>query len=132
HATLRVLALIVGVVFIIACANVANILLIRNVSRRGAIATRRALGASTARIARQNLLENTVLALLGTAVGLAIAWCVTLPFRHERLLGMPEFEGFTVDARVLAFAFVTAACAVMIFGTIPAALAGRFDLSGAL
>ncbi|HUF51510.1 MAG TPA: ABC transporter permease [Longimicrobiales bacterium] len=132
HATLRVLALIVGVVFIIACANVANILLMRNVSRRGAIATRRALGASTARIARQNLLENTLLALLGTAVGLGIAWCVTLPFRHERLFGMPEFEGFTIDARVLVFAFVTAACAVMLFGTIPAALAGRFDLSGAL
>lgn len=132
HATLRVLALIVGVVFMIACANVANILLIRNVSRRGAIATRRALGASTARIARQNLLENTVLALLGTAVGLGIAWCVTLPFQHEQLFGMPAFEGFTIDARVLVFAFATAACAVMIFGTIPAALAGRFDLSGAL
>jgi predicted permease len=132
YQSLRVLAGVVGLVLLIACANVANLLLVRNVKRRGAVATCRALGASPGRIARQQLVESIVLAALGTAVGLGIAWLIALPFRGEELAGMPAFEGFTVDGRVILFAAAASIATAALFGTLPAALAGRFELVPAL
>jgi putative ABC transport system permease protein len=133
YASLRAFAVVVGLVLLIACANVATLLLMRNVTRRGQVATRRALGASPGRIARYHLAESALLAAFGTAVGLVVAWLVAVPFAGQRVArGMPAFTGFHLDVRVLAFALVASVLTLTIFGAGPAMLAGRFDLSGAL
>jgi putative ABC transport system permease protein len=132
YATRRLLGGTVVVVLLIACANVANLLLVRNVKRRGALAMRRALGASSARIARLALLESMLLAAVGTLAGFVVAWLMSLLFRGERLVRMPAFESFTVDGRVLAFAAAATLLTAVLFGALPAWLAGRFDLGAAL
>lgn len=133
HASLRVFEVVVGLVLLIGCANVATLLLMRNITRRGLVATRRALGASPGRIARAHLAESALLAGLGTVVGLIVAWLIALPFAGQRVIpGMPAFVGFHVDVRVLLFAAVASAVTLVVFGAVPAMLASRFDLSGAL
>lgn len=133
YASLRVFFVVVGLVLLMACANVATLLLMRNVTRRGAIATRRALGASPGRIARYHLAESALLAALGTAVGLLVAWLVAIPFAGQRMgRGMPAFTSFHMDVRVLLFAVVASVVTLVGFGAVPAMLAGRFHLSGAL
>jgi putative ABC transport system permease protein len=132
HRTLSILGVIVGLVLLVACANVAN-LLFRNVNRRGSAAVRRALGASSGRIARSELAQSFVLASLGSVIGLAVAWLISLPLRGESLLRpLPELDQFAVDARVLTFAVAASVATTILFGTVPAMLAGRFDLGGAL
>ncbi len=130
--SLRILAGIVALVLLIACANVTNLLLVRNVKRRGAVATRRALGASSGRIARQSFVESLLLALLGTLAGLAVAAMIALPFRGERLVRMPAFESFSLDTHVLLFAVAVSILTAVLVGTVPATLAARFDLGAAL
>lgn len=132
YGSLRLQAGIVLLVLIISCANVANLLLFRSVRRRSAVATRRALGASTGRIARAHLAESLTLSTLGTLAGLGVAWLVTLPFRGESLARLPSFEAFAIDWRVLAFAGLASVVTAGIFGTVPAFLEGRFDLGAAL
>ncbi len=128
YRSLRTLGAIVALVLLIACANVANLLLFRNVGRRGATATRRALGASPGRIARQHLVLSLLLATLGTVGGLGVGWLLALPLRGARLTGMPAFEGLVLDGRVLLFASVASVATALLFGTVPALLAGRFDI----
>jgi len=99
---------------------------------RAALATRRALGASSGRLGRERLMESALLAAVGAAGGVGVAWLLTLPFRGEQLVRMPAFEGFSVDARVLAFAGVAALATAVLFWAAPAALAGRFDLGAAM
>ena len=130
--TLRLLGGVVVLVLLIACANVANLLLFRNATRIGAVATRRALGASSGRIARQRLVESLVLAALGSSAGLGVAWLISLGFRNETLAGMPAFTGFAVDWRVAAFAVAAALTTAVLAGAVPAVLAGRFELAPAL
>lgn len=133
RASLRIFVVVVGLVLLIGCANVAMLLLMRNVTRRGLVATRRALGASPGRIARAHLAESALLAALGTGFGLIVAWLIAIPFAGQRVArGMPAFVGLHVDARVLLFAVVASAITLVAFGAVPAMLAGRFDLSGAL
>ncbi|MFH1833664.1 MAG: ABC transporter permease [bacterium] len=133
YSALRVFFVVVGLVLLIACANVATLLLMRNVTRRSVVATRRALGASPGRIARYHLAESALLAALGTAVGLLVAWLIAIPFAGQRLArGMPAFAGFHLDVRVLLFAVVASAVTLVGFGVLPAMLAGRFDLAGSL
>lgn len=133
YASLRVFFVTVGLILLLACANVASLLLMRNVTRRGLVATRRALGASPGRIARSQLTESALLAALGTAVGLIVAWLIAVPFAGQRVArGMPAFAGFHVDLGMLVFAVVASAVTLVGFGAVPAMLAGRFDLAGAL
>jgi len=132
NTSLRILSGIVVLVLLIACANVANLLLFRNLTIRGSVATRRALGASSWRIARQHLVSSLLLAVLGTVLGLGAGWLMAYLFRGQRLLRMPAFEGFSLDWRVAFFAAGVSICTVVLFGTVPAVLAGRFDLGGAL
>jgi predicted permease len=132
QASLRVLAGVVVLVLIVACANVANLLLVRNVKRRGSLAMHHALGASRSRIARQQLLESLSLASIATVLGLGIAWLIGVLFQGERLVGMPAFEGLALDWHVLIFACGASAVTAALFGTIPALLAGRFNLTSAL
>lgn len=132
NRTLRLMAWAVGLILAIACANVANLLLFRSLARRGALATLRAFGASRMRIARQFLAESVLLALLGGAMGLVVAWLIMIPFRGQSLVRMPAFEGFTIGSEVLAFVGLSAVGAAILFGTVPAWLASRFDLGAAL
>lgn len=130
--SLSLLAVIVGLVLLVACMNAANLLLFRNVTRRGSVAVRRALGASSGRIARSQIVQSLILAGIASLAGLAVAWLVTLPLSGESLLRMPAIDRFTVDSRVLGFAVAVAAATTVLFGTVPATLAGRFDLQDAL
>jgi predicted permease len=130
--TLTILGGIVALVLLVACANVANLLLFRNVMGRGSAAVRRALGASSARIARGHLVQSFVLAGLGSLAGLGVAWLISLAFRGESLIRMPAFEELAIDKRVMAFAATASLLTTLLFGAFPAVLAGRFDLGSAL
>lgn len=132
YATLGVLAGAVMLVLMIPCANVANLLLARGIHRRGEVAVRRALGASVGRITRQWLAESLLLGSFGALVGLAIAWLIGLTIRGESVWGLPNFEGFVFDARAVGFAGAAILVTTLLFGTLPAVLAGRFDLPGGL
>jgi predicted permease len=132
HRTLRMMAWAVALILAISCANVANLLLFRNLARRGALATLRALGASSRRLARQQLAESLVLGVLGGVAGVAVAWVVALPFRGEQLVRMPAFEGFTLGWTMALFVCGASVFTALLCGAAPAALVGRFDLGAAL
>ena len=132
YSSLRMLAIVVGLVLLLACANVANLLLFRNAQRRGSVATLRALGASPGRIARQHLALSLIIGVLGALTGIGVGWLISLPFQGAGLMGMPTFEGPVLDKRVLGFAVAACGLTTLLFGTLPALLAGRFDLAGSL
>src|SRR5690606_18780184 len=82
---LRILGVVVGLVLIIACANVANMLLFRGVERRGEAAVRRALGATGGQLVRQQLAEGLVLGVAGGLAGIAVAFAIRRVFEGTRL-----------------------------------------------
>jgi putative ABC transport system permease protein len=122
----------VGFVLLIACLNVANLLLARAVGRNRELAVRAALGATRWDLARSLVVESLLLSALGTACGvLAALWGVrvlrlTLP-EH-----LPRLAEIAVDLRVLAAAVVAAAATGLFFGTLPALQFSRADHAGAL
>jgi putative ABC transport system permease protein len=121
----------VALVLLIACANVANLLLTRAVSRQKEIAVRTALGGSRGRIVRQLVIESVVLAGLGGAAGVILAsWGVSLLM--TTVTGLPRAGGIGVDWPVLLFALVTSMVTGVLFGVVPAIQATRFDIREAL
>jgi putative ABC transport system permease protein len=123
----------VGFVLLICCANLANLLLARGVTREREISIRFALGARRSRIVRQLLIESLVLALLGGAVGLLLAyWVAPLlgrlsPIQAVSLASL--LRDFRIDWRVLVFAFTLSLLAAVVFGSVPAFKAiGSTDL----
>lgn len=109
----------VGMVFLIACVNIANLLLTRSAARRKEFALRLALGASQHRIARQLLTESLVLALSGGVLGSFIAF-VFLPVLVRHLPSdLPRASEIAVDGRVLAFTFVVSLLTGILFGLVP-------------
>ena len=116
---LRLLMAAVVLILLIACSNVANLLLARNSARTREIALRTAMGAQPATLVRQFTAENLVLGLLGGAVGCGLAWwgCTTVAHVHPEQL--PQLAGVQVDSRVLAFSFCLSVVSSLVFGTAP-------------
>ncbi|HUF46404.1 MAG TPA: ABC transporter permease, partial [Vicinamibacterales bacterium] len=133
-ATAGVMLLAVaGVVLLIACVNLANLLLARAAGRAREVARRAALGASRARIVRALLTESVVLGLAGGTVGLAVAWGLQrwLWSARPNNFAQPAIE-LSIGGEVLVFGLVTAVVAGVIFGLVPALQVSRTDVIGTL
>ena len=129
---LLVLSAAVGFVLLIACANVANLLLSRGLARQREVAIRAALGASRARIIRQLLTESVLLALAGGAAGLLFAFACLEGIRALGSASVPRIGEIAIDARVLLFTAGVSVLSGIVFGLAPAARLARRDLHDSL
>src|SRR5579871_857666 len=137
RTTMLTLLAAVAFVLLIACVNVANLLLARGAARQKEFAIRLALGAPASRIARQLFTENVLLALAGGVAGLLFsALCNKLMFHAFKLdalyLPMRIVDGIPMDGRVFGFALLTSCATGVLFGIVPAINAWRTDVNAPL
>jgi predicted permease len=130
---LQILMAVVALVLLIACANIANLLLARSTARARELAVRQALGARRTRLIRQLLTESLLLALFGGALGVAFA-SVANRLLVRMISGGPETIplNVSIDLRLLAFTFAVTVATAILFGTIPAFRATRIELTNTL
>ncbi len=129
---LLVLAAAVALVLLIACANVANLLLARATAREKEVAIRLALGAGRGRVMRQFLLESLLLSLAGAAAGLLLAGWGVRALVTSNPYDIPRLDQAGLDLRAVLFTLVVAAVSALLFGLAPALQASRTDFHGAL
>src|SRR5207247_1730130 len=123
----------VAFVLLIACANVANLLLARAAHRSREIAVRVSLGATRGRVVRQLLLENLLLASVSGLIGfasavVAVRWCDA----NMQDIGRPSWMAFTIDARVVAFLVLVCGMTALLFGLAPALYISKTKVSDVL
>src|SRR5262249_16387417 len=121
----------VGFILLIACVNVANLLLVRGEARRKEVAIRAALGASRGRMVRQMLTESLMFAIVGAALGTALAWAGTRGLAALAPSDLARVDQISVDARVVAFTVGVTILTGLLFGLIPA-IRLRADSAGTL
>ena len=131
-ALLALMALVTIVLFT-TCTNVGNLLMLRNAARRRELTVRAALGAGRSRLILQYLVESTLLAVVGCAIGLAsAAWGVSVILSMLPLPAIPDSLAFHADARILGFAAGVSILSALLFGLAPAWRATDVDLAGSL
>src|SRR5262249_6478345 len=122
----------VGFILMIACVNVANLLLARGETRRKELAIRTALGASRQRVARQMLTESSVLAVLGAVLGVGLSWFGTRLLAALAPADLPRVDQIGVDGRVVVFTVAVTIVTAFAFGLVPAVRAWRRDAADSL
>jgi predicted permease len=132
QATLWMLMSAVGVVWLIGCANIANLLLARAADRRREIALRAALGAGRGRVVRQLLTESCVLAGVAGLAGLLLASTFVQALAALSPANLPRIDELRIDRPVLLFALGLSLLSTVLFGLVPALHGSRLSLSGAL
>ena len=122
----------VAIVLLIACANVANLLLARASAREREVGVRAALGASRWRLVRQLMVESLVLSIAGTALATVLAWWAVQVLRSSMPEGVPRISQISIDLRVLGAAAGLALVTGILFGIVPALQLSKPDLANAL
>jgi putative ABC transport system permease protein len=132
RGTLLVLMKAAGLILLIACANVASLLLARNTTRSGELAVRMAIGAGRLRLTRQLLTENLILAAAGGCAGIAVAWAALRGFIALAPHEIPRLAQTRLDLPVLLFATALTLGAGLLAGLAPVLAAGKPDVTSAL
>jgi putative ABC transport system permease protein len=134
NATRPLIVLLVAAafVFLIACANVAHLFLVRASARRREVAIRAAIGAGRWRLSRQFFVESALIAAAGASAGLVVAWWSLATIVRILPYGMPRLEETTIDGRALAFTVAAAIVAAVIFGMAPVWSLWKADVVGVL
>jgi putative ABC transport system permease protein len=122
----------VGLVLLIACANVANLLLARASTREREVGIRAAMGAGRVRLLRQLMVESLVLSLIGTGLAVVLAWWGINVLKNAMPEGVPRITTIALDLRVLGVAGLLAIATGVLFGIVPALQLSRPDLNHAL
>ena len=132
RASMLILFGAVSLVLLIACANIANLLLARAASRQKEIAVRSALGATRSRVMRQLVTESLLLSAIGGILGVVLALWLTDLLARMATDSIPRALEIGMDGRALAFALAVSAACGLLFGLAPAWQAARFDVGSAL
>ncbi len=122
----------VALVLLVACSNVASLLLARNAGRTREIVVRAAIGAGRARLMTQLLMESLLLSFFGGAFGLLLAYASLAGLIRMAPADLPHVDAIRLDSNVLFFTLVVSFIAAMVFGLVPSALSSRIDLAKTL